>query len=153
MHRVLRALWSLFWTLLFLAIVGVTVASLYNVARDDFDVEQRAEAEACGGEGKGCNLQPIYVERGPISETFEFYDARPDRQEKIRVRCTHEHVFVGADACEVRDRRPYMGARVALPPRPTTKARDGGVRQPTAPAPVPTGTRTAAPMAERDGGL
>ena len=147
MHRVLHALWSLFWTLLCLALVAVGIASLYNVGRDNFDIERRAEAEACGGEGEGCDLQRIYMERGPISETFEFYDARRERQETIRVRCTHEHVFVGANVCEVRDRRPSLGTRVTQPSRPAAMG-NVGVRKP--PSARPTGT--VAPTVERDGG-
>jgi hypothetical protein len=146
-YRFLRTVWWLLWTLVLFAAVGVGAASVYNLARDDFEVEQRAEAEACGGQGAGCNLQQIFVERGALAETFEFYDARG---EKIRVRCTHEHVLVGNDVCEVRDRRAYVLPGGVVPSRPAVKGKDGGAGKPRPAAPAATGT--AAPAGERDGG-
>jgi hypothetical protein len=124
MGRVLRTLGSLFVAVFWIGVAAASVAALYNVFRDDLDVEQMAEATACEGKREGCHLQRFRQERWPLASTFEFFD---EKQEWIRVRCAREHGLLGEYACEVRERGAYTGPIVLVPPRPapTAKAKGG----------------------------
>jgi len=147
---------SLFWTLLVLAFLGACIAGLYNVFRDDLDVVHLAEATACEGEAKACNVQRVFVERGPLSETFEFVTPR---MEQVRVRCTRKEILIGDYACEVRERRPFQQAVPVVQGSPTVRPRGAGKsRAPAAPAtasaaPAPPGSAGAdRPAVPADGG-
>ena len=126
---------AVFW----IGVAAACVACLYNVFRDDLDVQQMAEATACEGRREGCHLQRFREERWPLASTFEFFD---EKQEWIQVRCAREHGLLGEYACEVRERGAYTGPIVLVPPRPasTAKAKGGVVRkQGPPPAAVPAG--------------
>jgi len=94
---------------------GACIAGLCNVFRDDLDVVHLAEATACEGEAKACNVQRVFVERGPLSETFELVTPR---MEHVRVRCTRKEILIGDYACEVRERRPFQQAARVVQGRP-----------------------------------
>jgi hypothetical protein len=149
---------SLFWTVLALALVGACIAGLNNVFRDDLDVVHLAEAAACEGEAKACNVQRVFWERGPLSETFEFVTPR---MEQVRVRCTRKDVLVGDYSCEVRERRPFQQVVPAVQgPAGTTRQPKGIAkgRTPATPAtasamPVVPGSAAAdRPGPQTDGG-
>jgi hypothetical protein len=149
MGRVLRTFWSLFWAVFWMGVAAASIAGLYNVFRDDHDVQQMAEAVACAGKGEGCRMQRFRQERWPLSSTFEFFD---EKQEWIQVRCSREYALLGEYACAVRERGVYTGPIVLVPPRsaPTVKAKGGVVRKqspPSASVPAP----SAAPVG--DGGV
>jgi hypothetical protein len=128
---------SFFWTLLVLALAGAGIAGLYNVFRDDLDVVHLAEATACDGEVKACNVQRVFVERGPLSETFEFVTPR---MEQVRVRCARKEVLLGDYSCEVRERRPFQAAPVMQGSPSTTRQPKGAAK---GPAPAPPGSAGA----------
>jgi hypothetical protein len=145
MGRVLRTLGSLLVAVFWIGVTAACAAGLYNVFRDDLDVQQMAEATACEGKGEGCHLQRFHQERWPLASTFEFFD---EKQEWIRVRCAREHALLGEYACEVRERGAYTGPIVLVPPRPapTAKVKGGVVRKQG----LPSASAPAAPV--RDGG-
>ena len=109
--RVVRVLWSLFWTLVVLGLLAACGLGIYNVVRDDADVQMLAEAAACEGEGPGCAVERLAGERGALAETFEMLNGR---QEVLRVRCARQQVVLGEYTCKVRDRFKYAGGGVPV---------------------------------------
>jgi hypothetical protein len=148
MRRTLDALWSLIWSLLGLGLTAACLAGLYNVLRDDLDVQMLADAAACEGEGPGCTVQKLAWERGPIAETFEM---RNRRQEIVRVRCTREDILLGEYSCKVRDRFTSAGAVLpVLRPAPPAKGNGPAARKPAAQPPA--SGSAPAPGSPPDGG-
>jgi hypothetical protein len=129
-------------------LTAACLAGLYNVLRNDLDVQMLAEAVACEGEAPGCAVQKVSWERGPIAETFEM---RNRRQEVVRVRCTREDILLGEYSCKVRDRFTYSGSLVAVPrPVPAVKDKGGAARKPAVQPPA--SGSAAGPSLAGDGG-
>ena len=82
---------------LFLLLVGIAVAALYNVMGDHDAVQRTAQDVACEDAGATCNARLTFFERNPIAQTYEF--ATVKRSSPARVRCTRDYVFVGPYAC------------------------------------------------------
>jgi hypothetical protein len=120
------------------------LAGLYNVVRDDTDVQMLAQAAACEEQGARCTAKKTGWERDPIGESFVMLNGRG---EALHVRCSREYFVLGEYACALRDRLPYGGGPVAVP-RPVAPAagKVGAARKPAASG------SAAAPVAPGDGG-
>lgn len=91
----MRRLGSYLFTAICLAF---TVGALINVMADNREVEQMANAVACGDQGPKCNPQLTRMQRNPFSQTFDLVTTK----RTVTVSCARSFYLFGSYSCAVR---------------------------------------------------
>ncbi len=82
-------------------LITLTVLGLLNVYADNAEVQERAEAIACGGEP--CSARLVQLQRTVLAQTFTFDTRRretPGSSRTAVVKCQRDFIFAGGYACQ-----------------------------------------------------
>ena len=112
-----RSAWLVFWIEFLLGglFFTATILGVVNVFASTIEVDRLASETACMGQPRGCEAMPMKWERVPWAHTLQVNTTGGT----VNVRCSREHVLLGAWSCDALNALPEP---VALSPSASASA-------------------------------